>query len=207
MTIAPSRLNVDPRTPIGAYAKAAIVALAGVAIGLAATYVSTAGVHLFGAAASGPWTAWPKTGAMEADPYARAAIARRAEVPLGNGEGVAFIARTDSAGAPLDGACDYVIEGQPPVARFWTLAVYTPSGRLIGEAPGRRELTSSDVLRGPNGEAAIVVAPTARAGNWLAAPKGRPFALALSLYDVAASPTRTSLEALALPTIRKGDCP
>ena len=46
----------------------------------------------FGAITIGAWTAWPKTGTADIDPYARAAIARSGELPIGSGDGVAFFA-------------------------------------------------------------------------------------------------------------------
>ena len=64
--------------------KMIIIAAAGVALGLAATFFSVersqnlgqgAGLW-FGAVKAGPWTGWPKTGTRDADPYARALFAR-----------------------------------------------------------------------------------------------------------------------------------
>src|SRR5687767_206418 len=52
----------------------------------------------FGAITIGAWTAWPKTGTSDIDPYARAAIARSGELPIGSGDGVAFFASADDAG-------------------------------------------------------------------------------------------------------------
>ena len=53
----------------------------------------------FGAITIGAWTAWPKTGTAEIDPYARAAIARSGELPIGSGDGVAFFASADDSRA------------------------------------------------------------------------------------------------------------
>lgn len=213
MSVSPVRFGADPRVrldeiraPMSAYAKTAIAAMAGVALGLAATFFTTGGDFLFGAARSDAWTAWPKAGAFDADPYTRAIIARKAEAPLGNGEGLVFIARDDSDGAKLDGSCEYRIEGAMPVARLWTLSAYTPEGKLLRVDDGHNLATSSGVVRAAGGEVEIVVSPGARPGNWLAVPPGRPFSLALTLYDAAASPTITSLEGLAMPKIRKVAC-
>ena len=54
----------------------------------------------FGAITIGAWTAWPKTGTADIDPYARAAIARSGELPIGSGDGVAFFASSDDSGPP-----------------------------------------------------------------------------------------------------------
>ncbi|HMN73598.1 MAG TPA: DUF1214 domain-containing protein [Rhodoblastus sp.] len=207
MSVAQLQTIEETRSRLGAYAKSAIAGLVGVGLGLAATYVATLGAFPFGAARSGPWTSWPKAGAVDADPYARAIIARQAAAPLGNGEGVAFLATTDDAGRPLDGACDYRLAGSPPVARLWTINLFTPEGALLAPGPGRRSISSDQVLRASNGGFEIVIAPAARAGNWLSTPKGAPFAISLNLYDTNVSPTQTSLEGLALLSITRGNCP
>ena len=206
MSLAPARLEDDAHTRLSVYAKSAIAALVGIAMGLAGTYFTTDSGFPFGSASSGPWTTWPKTGSTDSDPYAQAIIARKAEVPLGNGEGLSFFAATDDAGRPLDGSCDYEIDVRTPVARFWTMTVFTQGGRIADTGSGRRYVTSSAVLRSADGSLRIVAAPTARAGNWLAGPKGAPFVLGLNLYDSTASPTQAALEGLALPSIRRGEC-
>ena len=206
MSVAHYHSVEETRSRLGAYAKSAIAGLVGVALGLAATYVATFGAFPFGAAHSGPWTSWPKAGAADADPYARAIIARQAVAPLGNGEGLAFVATTDDSGRPLDGSCDYRIAGSPPVARLWTLNLFTPEGRLLAPGPGRRAISSDQLLRSAGGEFEIVVAPSARPGNWLSTPNGAPFAIALNLYDTNVSPTQTSLEGLTLLSIKRGAC-
>src|SRR5215467_1567463 len=78
----------------------------------------------FGAITIGAWTAWPKTGTADIDPYARAAVARTGELPLGSGDGVAFFAAADDRGRGLDGRCVVTVAGTTPPARFWTLAIY-----------------------------------------------------------------------------------
>ena len=76
----------------------------------------------FGTLVAGAWTARPREGSAEADPYSRARLAAEGFVPLGAAEGVAFEAVADSAGAPLLRDCNYVLEGEMPRARAWTLA-------------------------------------------------------------------------------------
>ena len=117
--------------------KMLVIAVAGLWLGLAGTYYAVergedGGVgtsFLFGAVKAGPWTGWPKSGTRDADPYARALYARNGETPLGITEGLSFLARADSSGAPLNPACDYVLSGAIPPARFWTLSAATPHGK------------------------------------------------------------------------------
>jgi len=206
MSVMHGRFEDDTRTRLSSYAKALIAAFVGIALGLGATYVVTDRGFPFGSASSGPWTSWPKTGSSEADPYARAIIARKAEAPLGNGEGLSFFASTDDAERPLNGACDYIIEMRTPPARLWTMTVFTPKGTILASPAGRHAIASSTVVRSAGGTLEVVASPSARAGNWLATPKGVPFVLGLNLYDTATSPTQSALEAAALPSIKRGEC-
>src|SRR5438093_13658788 len=90
----------------------------------------------------GVWTARPKTGTAEVDPYSRASIARSGELPVGTGDGIAFTATTDDRTKPLDGRCDVLVSGVTPAARFWTLTLYDPNGHLLANSLQRSGLTS-----------------------------------------------------------------
>ena len=95
----------------------------------------------------GAWTAWPKTGSVDIDPYARATIARTGALPIGVGDGVAFFARTDDAGNALDGRCTFLISGATPAARYWTVTLYDARGRLVANTIDRHGFTSAEVVR------------------------------------------------------------
>ena len=87
------------------------------AIGLGTTWITaTRGTNL-GTLTIGAWTAKPRIGSAEIDPYSRAAIARSGELPIGAGDGIAFLATADDAKRPLDGRCDVIISGVTPAAR------------------------------------------------------------------------------------------
>ena len=64
-------------------------------VGLGATWMTATRGTDFGTLKIGAWTARPKTGTADADPYSRASIARSGELPIGTGDGVAFSATTD----------------------------------------------------------------------------------------------------------------
>src|SRR5436309_12269789 len=88
-------------------------------VGLGATWMTaTRGTDL-STLTIGAWTARPKTGTADVDPYSRASIARSGELPVGTGDGVAFSATTDDRKRPLDRRCDVVGSGVTPAARFW----------------------------------------------------------------------------------------
>jgi hypothetical protein len=152
-------------------------------VGLGTTWLALTRGTAFSAVAIGAWTAWPRSGTRDVDPYARAAIARSGELPVGSGDGVAFFARTDDDRRPLDGRCDVRVSGITPQARFWTLTLYDPQGQLIGNAIERQGFTSQEIVRNADGSFDIIVAPRTRAGNWLPTNGVESYMLVLRLYD------------------------
>ena len=152
-------------------------------VGLGTTWLALSRGTAFSAVTIGAWTAWPKSGTRDVDPYSRAAIARSGELPIGSGDGVAFYSRTDDDGRPHDGRCDLRISGTTPQARFWTITLYDSQGRLIGNSIDRAGFTSQEIVRNADGSFDIVVAPRARAGNWLPTNGVDSYMLVLRLYD------------------------
>ena len=98
-------------------------------IGLGATWFTLTRGVAFGSLTIGAWTAWPKTGSQDIDPYAHASIARDGELPIGIGDGVAFFARADDKGHELDGRCTFALSGMTPPARYWTVTLYNIARR------------------------------------------------------------------------------
>ena len=179
---------------------------AALALAFAATIAGLQGGPGFGALRLGPWTAWPKLGNSEIDPYARAVVAVEGALPLGSGEGLAFIAQADRSGAPLDSRCDYEISGAAPPGRFWTLAAYDLEGRLRENPSGRYGLTSAGLLRATDGSYSIVAARQARPGNWLPLGEKSRFVLVLRAYPFSSGAASEAFSGLAMPTIVKGAC-
>jgi hypothetical protein len=175
-------------------------------VGLGMTWFALSGGTAIGAITIGAWQAWPKTGTMEIDPYARAAVARTGSLPIGLGDGVSFIAKTDDAGRPLDGRCDVLISGTTPQARFWTLTLYDPEGQFVANSLNRQGFTSQELIRKADGSFDIVAAPRARQGNWLPTGGAERYVLALRLYDTPVGiATRAGREA-PMPAITQGSC-
>jgi hypothetical protein len=155
----------------------------------------------------GAWTARPRTGTPEVDPYARASIARSGELPVGTGDGVAFTATTDDNRKPLDGRCDIVVSGVTPPARFWTLTLYDTKGRLVPNALQRYGFTSQEIVRSVDGAFEIRIASRSRAGNWLPTGAIERYVLMLRLYDTPVGvATRTQRDA-PMPAIATVGCP
>jgi hypothetical protein len=190
--------------------KISAVALAGAALGLGATAVTVSRGFGFETVRAGPWRAMPQVPATGGDPYARAAVSRSGQAPLGSAEGLGFTASVDSSGATLDAACDYRVGGAMPSARFWTLTVTDRQGHLVVAAAGaprlRAGFTSSEILRNAQGGFEISVARAARSGNWLPLVSAESFTLALRLYDSPHSLSAGALDASEMPEIIRERC-
>jgi hypothetical protein len=182
-----------------------ITFLIAAAVGLGATWLTVTRGVAFGSLTIGAWTAWPKSGSVDIDPYARANIARTGELPTGMGDGVAFYARSDDARNSFDGRCTFLISGMTPAARYWTITLYDPDGKLVANAIDRHAFTSDEIVRDNSGNFAITVAPLARPGNWLPTGGVDKFVLVLRLYDTPIGvSTGTTKEGPMPSVVRKG---
>ncbi|MCS0494208.1 DUF1214 domain-containing protein [Ancylobacter sp. MQZ15Z-1] len=179
----------------------------GAAVGLGLTWVTTVSGYGPGMIRSGPWEAWPKAGTEEADPYARAALARAGELPLELADGLAFVATKDDDGTALDGRCDIRLSGTLPQARFWTLTVTDSRGRLIDNAAGRTGFTSAEVVWNRDGTLDIELGPRARAGNWLPTGARERIELTLRLYDTPVGLASRTSDAPEMPSLVTQHCP
>jgi len=127
-------------------------------------------------------------------------------LPIGSGDGVAFFASTDDTGRSLDGRCVVTLTGITPAARFWTLTLYDPDGRLVPNAANRYGFTSQEIARQADGNFEIVVAPRARPGNWLPTGGIDRYVVVLRLYDTPVGvATRTAKDA-PMPAVTAGGC-
>ena len=176
------------------------------AVGLGATWITaTRGTDL-GTLTVGAWTARPRTGSADIDPYSRATIARSGELPIGAGDGIAFLATADDTRRPLDGRCDIIVSGVTPAARFWTLTLYDRKGHLVANSLQRYGFTSEEIVRNSDGSFAVQVASRARAGNWLPTGGIERYVLMLRLYDTPVGvATRTQRDA-PMPSVTTGGC-
>lgn len=176
-------------------------------VGLGTTWMTaTRGVNV-GTIKIGAWTARPKTGTSDIDPYSRASVARSGELPVGTGDGVMFTATTDDTGRKLDGRCDVVVKGVTPAARFWTMTIYDQRGRLVANSLQRYGFTSQEIVRASDGSFELRVTSRSRAGNWLPTGGLDRYTLALRLYDTPVGVgTRTQKDA-PMPAITTVNCP
>ncbi|MBS7542028.1 DUF1214 domain-containing protein [Ancylobacter oerskovii] len=179
----------------------------GAVVGLGLTWFATANGYGPGLVRAGAWKAWPKAGTEEADPYARAALARAGELPLELADGLAFVAVTDDAGRPLDGRCDIRLSGTVPQARFWTLTLTDRDGNLVDNAADRHGFTSTEVVWNRDGMVDVVLGPRARAGNWLPTGARDRLALTLRLYDAPVGLASRTSDAPEMPKLITERCP
>ncbi|SFL52351.1 DUF1214 domain-containing protein [Methylobacterium pseudosasicola] len=182
------------------------LALGGV-LGLASADWATRGGYPFGGVQVGAWTAWPRAGAANADPYTRAVNARRGEIPLAVGEGLLLTAAVDDQGRALDATCSYRIGGGTPPARAWTLTVAGRGARDPGRPAVREGFTSTEILRAADGRFTVVLAPEVQPGNWLPSPRDSgPVRLALRLYDTPVAASVGTLDRDSVPAITRLGC-
>ncbi len=176
-------------------------------VGLGLTYFALTRGAAFGGLSIESWTAWPKTGTVDADPYARASIARNGRLPTALGDGVSFTVQSDDKGKALDGRCDVVLSGITPTARFWTLTLYNPDGGLVANSVNRYGFTSQEIVRRADGNFDIVVSPRANPGNWLPTGGVERYHLLLRLYDTAVGVSTKAGREVPMPAVTTRGCP
>ena len=198
------RIPAKPRTSLRAlfFILALVI---GSASGLGMTWVMSARENGFGALQIGAWKAWPRSGTLDADPYARAIFSRSGELPIGLSEGIAFVASTDDQGRPIDGRCVTTIKGKLLAARFWTLTIYDGRGRLIENSSARYSFASTEVSFENDGDLLVRLSPRAQSGNWLPTGESERIVAILRLYDTPTGVARS--EAVEMPRITRENCP
>jgi hypothetical protein len=176
------------------------------AIGLGTTWLTLTRGIAFGSLTIGAWTAWPRSGSQNIDPYAHASIARGGELPIGIGDGVAFYAHADDQGHELDGRCTFVLSGMTPPARYWTVTLYNLEGGLVANAIHRHGFSSEEIVRDLDGRFRISVAPQARPGNWLPTGGIEHFVLVWRLYDTPIGVAATTMKEGPMPAVARKGC-
>jgi hypothetical protein len=176
------------------------------AVGLGSTWLAASHGVTIGALNIGAWTARPKIGTAEIDPYARAEVERRGELPIALGDGIAFLAETDESGRPLDGRCEVTLRGITPQARFFTITLYDRDGKLVSNVVNRYGFTSQELVRKSDGSFEISVGPRARAGNWLPTGGIEHYLLVLRLYDTPVGIATKAGRETPMPSVTTGRC-
>jgi hypothetical protein len=174
-------------------------------VGFGLSWYALTDGRLLGATQVGPWTAWPRAGSPDPDPYTRAYLARNGALQLGRSEGVQFIATSDSDGQPLSRACRYRVDGNTSTATFWTLVPTAPDGATIARADGPPGFESNRIARANDGSMQLYVSKTLAPLNWLEITGDGPFWLVLTLYDTTVF-SGVSTTDTTLPSIIREAC-
>lgn len=174
-------------------------------LGIWSTRVALEATIGFGAIRLGAWEAFPQAQTADADPYAKAHRANAGRLLLGSAEGLRFSAKVDDEGQPLAGNCTYLLSGQTPPTRLWTLFAEVDGLPPRADSPLPMAINARTVLRRADGSFVISVAATAEPGNWLAVDGAKPFRLVLTLLD---TPTAGSsgLIDLTMPKLERIGC-
>ncbi|HSM42843.1 MAG TPA: DUF1214 domain-containing protein [Afifellaceae bacterium] len=183
-----------------------LIAAVSLALGLGSAWMAAKATAPVDSLRLGSWSTWPNAGTEETDPYSRARMARNGELPLGAGEGLALYGEIDSDAAPLNGECTYLIEGQTPPARLWTLGLETQGGQPLAAVDTITAIGSDSIVRLADGSFRIVVSPLPRAGNWLSSAGAGRIRIVVRLYDTTAR-TLTELTDFSVPNITRESCP
>ena len=93
-----------------------------------------------------------------------------------------------------------MVRGTTPPARYFTLTLYTPSGRLVANALDRHGFTSQELVRDSSGEFELTVSP--RPGNWLPTGGTDSYVLMLRFYDTSLGITTRAGREAPMPAIR-----
>lgn len=176
------------------------------AIGLGLTWVSVNKGFTTSGLTIGAWTARPKSGTIDIDPYSRATVERNGTLPVGLGDGVTFSATTDDDNHPLDGRCNVVLDGTTPQARFFTVTLYEPDGKLVSNALNRSGFTSQELIRAGDGSFQISIGPRAQPGNWLPTGGIERYMILLNLYDTPVGIQTRAGRETPMPSVTLGKC-
>jgi hypothetical protein len=98
------------------------------------------------------------------------------------------------------------LSGITPQARFWTLTLYDPEGRLVANSVQRQGFTSQEIIRRSDGSFEIVVGPRARPGNWLPTGGVERYLLVLRLYDTPVGVATRSGRDAPMPAVARRAC-
>lgn len=183
-----------------------LIAVVSLVLGLGSAWMAARATAPVDSLRLGSWSTWPNAGTEETDPYSRARMARNGELPLGAGEGLALYAETDAGGKKLTGNCTYLIEGQTPPARLWTLGLETAAGQPLAAGETVTAVGSDSIVREADGSFRIVVSPVPRAGNWLSSAGADNVRIVVRLYDTTAR-TLTELTDFSVPDVTLRSCP
>jgi hypothetical protein len=184
-----------------------VICMIAAGVGLGLTYYAVRNPLALDVIQDGAWEAIANEGGPDVDAYALAALAHRGEAPLSIADGLAFRASEDDDGNPLSGACSYIISGNVPPVRVWSLAAFDRNGRSFDNPAHRFGYSNADVLRDSEGAIRIALSADAQPGDWIpVSPDAETITLELRLYDTTAAAISGGRSAPELPAITRTGC-
>ena len=184
----------------------AIILLIGLIVGGVSARFALQRTFGVGAISAGVWSAWPFVGGTEVDPYTAARSTVDGAIPLGAAEGLAFETLSDDKGLALARECSYVIYGNTPAARFWTLSAYDLSGSVIRDKDGNASAVfSGNLVRLPDSSFTVSVSDEPSSGNWMNLEGSGNFKFVLRLYDTPIT-SSAGLSDPELPSLQRLEC-
>ena len=182
--------------------------LGGIAIGLLSAWYTLEKGSPLTTTFSGSWQLWTYDGTVEADPYTLAHMSRSGRLPITSSNALYFIATKDEEGQEIKAECDYLLQGKPLDADWWSLALYHHDGTSLQNHSHRSSLNSSSLLRHQDGHYEISLTRRIRPGNWLQMAGNQPLILMLRLYGihVTKDTQRSNSIEQNLPIIRRLSC-
>lgn len=160
----------------------------------------------------GAWKTDMLVGHADAGLYTRATVALNALLALGREETMYYMAARDDAGQPLRATCSYLIEGTPPLARWWSITAYADDLFLFDAPNQRYSLNATQTRLDPQGRFSVRTGPAAlgehkHKTHWLPTQGERGLILILRLYNPDAA-LQAAPAQLIPPSIRAvGACP
>ncbi|NNE39367.1 MAG: DUF1214 domain-containing protein [Marinicaulis sp.] len=151
------------------------------------------------------WTSDRSIGAVSANPYTRARVARHGLLALVKEEAIYFTRSVDDSGEQLQERCTYVLSGKRQKAFWWSVTLYDSESRLPMNDDLALSIDATTI--GERGEWTAIIAPTPPAGgHWISSRAAGRFDLTLRLYQPEADLVEFPEVWLAPPRIQKIKC-
>lgn len=181
-----------------------VAVVLGIALGIGSLWYALFRMHPTAMVANGVWRMNPLAGSAANDPYSRLEIAITSILALNKSETIYFVANADAEGAALTAACDYMLKGPAPDARWWSVTAYGPDDMLIHSQSERYSASMASAETNADGAVEIALTQDGSGPNGIATGNDG-FVLLLRLYQpseaIAAAP-----EAAPLFALTKGSC-
>lgn len=154
------------------------------------------------------WTSDPAIGSPAAGPYTRAYVARRGLLGLRREEATYYLRAVDDAGRQLREDCAYVLEGEVPDARWWSVTLYAGDYYLAQNEDDAHSIDMTRAVIAADGvwRAAIQPADPGDGSFWISSRNAGQFDLIYRLYNASPAVLETPETALVTPRIIRLGC-